>query len=105
MPKFFIIVLRYLRPLEEIESFRSAHRGFLKDYYNKGVFLASGAQEPRFGGIIMAKEENRKKLYKILEQDPFHQELCAEYRVIEFKPNNGTDSFKAFLNDAGIDLS
>ncbi len=100
--KLFVVILKYLVSLETIDSHRPEHLDYLKRYYDKGTFLASGRQVPRFGGIIIAKAEERKDLYKILSEDPFHQHLCAEYQVHEVEMNNGTDSFKAFLEDSGI---
>ena len=104
MQKLFIVILKYIVPLEEVDLHRAAHLEYLKGCYAEGVFLGSGPQVPRFGGVIIAKSESRKFLYEILAKDPFHQHLCAEYQVHEFMPNNGTDGFKAFLQEAGISI-
>ena len=102
--KLFIVILKYIVELDKITEFRSAHLEYLDKYYAKGVFIASGKQNPKYGGIIIAKAESRKKLYAILSEDPFHQHLCAEYQAIEFEPNKSTKGFKACLEEIGLSL-
>ncbi len=95
--KLFIVILKYITAIEEIDKHRAKHLEYLTKHYDSGVFLASGPQVPKFGGVILAKVENRKSLYSILSEDPFHLHLCAEYQVHEFAPNKYSDSFKNFL--------
>jgi len=102
--KLFIIVLKYIVELEKIAEYRQAHLEYLDKYYSNKVFLASGRQNPRFGGVVIAKVESKEKLYKILSEDPFHKHLCAEYQAIEFEPNKSTEGFQAFLQEVGLDL-
>ncbi|MEK6734705.1 MAG: YciI family protein [Pseudomonadota bacterium] len=102
--KLFIIIVKYIVDLEIVAQHRDAHLEYLDKYYAKRVFLASGRQNPRFGGVIIAKATSREKLYEILAQDPFHQHLCAEYQAIEFEPNKGTKGFKEFLQESSLDL-
>ena len=55
----FLITLRYLQPLEEVERHLEAHRAYLRQGYAQGVFLASGRLEPRTGGVILARAADR----------------------------------------------
>jgi hypothetical protein len=38
----------------------------------------------------------------ILQENPFHKYLCADYQLYEFAVNNYTDSFKNFLQESGL---
>lgn len=82
----FIIILRYIVPLEKIDESRSAHVEFLDHYYAQGVFIASGPQVPRTGGVIISRCESRAALDLILESDPFAVNNLATYEIIEFTP-------------------
>lgn len=93
----FIVILRYLVSLDGVLSHREAHLTFLEQYYQQGIFLASGPQAPRYGGVILAKSENRETLMTILEQDPFYRHQCAEYQVFEFIPTKYSEAFIGFL--------
>lgn len=86
----FIISVNYVKPLEEVETLLSQHIEWLKKYYEAGIFIASGRQVPRTGGIILAKSIERVKLDEILKQDPFNN--VAEYQVTEFAPSMSIDS-------------
>ena len=83
---FFVVILRYIAPLETIDAFRQDHVAFLDRFYGAGVFLMSGAQVPRQGGVILARCESKEKLEEILEEDPFLIHDLATYEVIAFTP-------------------
>jgi uncharacterized protein YciI len=51
----FVVILRYLVDLETILRHREDHVKFLQIYYAKGIFIVSGPQKPRSGGIIVAR--------------------------------------------------
>ncbi|MES2152337.1 MAG: YciI family protein [Pseudomonadota bacterium] len=82
----FIVLLHYVQPLEVVEKYLQEHRNFLDKHYAAGHFLASGAQEPRIGGVILARNLSRKELDLVLNKDPFSREQLATYQVIEFSP-------------------
>lgn len=102
--KLFIVIVKYIVELETIGKNRKEHLEFLDQYYAEGVFLASGRQNPKFGGVIIAKAVSREKLYEILSEDPYHKHLCAEYQAIEFEPNKATKGFQSFLQNSGLSL-
>lgn len=83
----FAIILKYKKPIEEVEAHTPAHRAYLDRYYEKGVFVMSGRQTPPTGGVVMAKAESREALEKILAEDPFWTEGVADYEIYEFKVN------------------
>ena len=95
----FVVILRYLVPIETIIEQRPEHVIFLDKYYAKGIFQASGPQIPRYGGMILAKASSREELNKIFQEDPFYQYKSAEYQVIEFTINKMSDAFGAFLEN------
>lgn len=99
-PILFVVILRYLVPIETIIAQRPEHVIFLDKYYAKGIFHASGPQIPRYGGMILAKASSREELNKILKEDPFYQYKSAEYQVIEFTVNKHSDAFGDFLENA-----
>lgn len=83
----FLLSLRYVRPLDEVERFLPEHRDHLQRGYAAGVFLLSGRQEPRTGGIILARMPDRATADAWIAQDPFHREQIAEYAVTQWLPS------------------
>ena len=96
-PTLFVVILRYLVPLEIILEQREEHLKFLDIYYAKGIFHASGPQIPRTGGIILANASSREELQKILEDDPYYKYKSAEYQIFELTVNKKSQAFNTFV--------
>jgi len=84
--KFFIIEITYTAPMAKIDDILPAHRTFLQEYYDKGALLLSGPQNPRTGGIIVARAESLEAAQEIFSHDPYQVQKAADYRFIEFNP-------------------
>jgi len=93
----FVIILRYLVDISVIDQHRPAHLDFLDSYFSKGVFIASGPQSPRYGGVIIAKIQDRKTLQNIIQSDPYFIHNCAEYQITEFIPNKFSPNFARII--------
>lgn len=83
----YLIVLRYIRPLEAINAALDAHRAYLREGYQQGHFLMSGPLEPRTGGAILARAESLQAAQALVAQDPFKQQQLADYEIIAWQPN------------------
>ncbi|ACB95034.1 YciI family protein [Beijerinckia indica] len=83
----FVVLLHYTKPLAEVDRFVGEHREFLERYYASGHFLLSGRQEPRTGGVILAKGPTKAEIEHIIRLDPFYKEQIAEYQIVEFVPS------------------
>lgn len=82
----FIAILIYKKPLSEVDKYLQAHRDYLAEHYADGVFIASGPQNPRIGGVIMIKATDREAVNAIISQDPFNINGIADYQIVEFTP-------------------
>ena len=82
----FIAILTYKKPLEEVDHYLQAHRDYLSEHYAAGDFIASGPQNPRVGGVIMIKADDRATVDVIISQDPFKINGIADYNIVEFTP-------------------
>jgi len=80
----FIISLTYIVSLEELDQHMAAHVKYLKKYYKKNVFIASGRKVPRTGGIILALANSKEQIEKIITEDPFYKHELAEFDITEF---------------------
>ena len=93
----FIINLTYIKPISEIEKYIKEHGELLDQKYSEGIFLCSGRKNPRTGGIILTKTENREEVDRFIEEDPFNRENLAEYEVIEFTPTKMSSRFSGII--------
>ncbi|WP_295806264.1 YciI family protein [uncultured Nitratireductor sp.] len=78
----FIVSLRYVVPVGEVEPHMAGHMAWLEKHYADGTFIASGRKVPRTGGVILARGE-RSKLESCLADDPFVVHGVAEFEIIE----------------------
>lgn len=93
----FVINLRYVAPLEELDSQMGDHMRFLRKHYKENTFLTSGRQVPRTGGIILAVGKSKEAIEAIMREDPFCKHQLAEYTVTEFLNSQMHPEFKAML--------
>ena len=96
----FVLLSKYLKPLEEVDRLLPAHREFLDRFYREGKFVASGPREPRVGGVILANVASELEAMKIIVEDPFFIEKVAEYEVIRFTPTKHDPRFEPFVAGA-----
>jgi len=82
--KMFIVSLTYIVPLEELDQHMAAHVKYLKKYYKKNIFVASGRKVPRSGGIILALADSEEQVREIISEDPFYKLELAEFDITHF---------------------
>lgn len=95
--KHFIIKLEYKVPIEKIDAMLSMHRKFLDMGYEKKILLCSGPQNPRDGGMIIARAETLKELKEFCSQDPFAKNDFAVYHFTEFIPVKYQKEFESWF--------
>jgi len=84
--RMYAIILRYKRPLIEVDKHIAAHREWLRQNYADGTFLVSGRQRSGGGGFILAAAIERGQLDATLAADPFGQNDLADYEIIDVAP-------------------
>lgn len=89
----FLLLSRYLKAVDEIDRVLPEHRAFLERYYKSGLFIVSGPQEPRIGGVIVTADVPRSAIDEALAKDPFVREGISAYEIIEFKITKRADWF------------
>jgi len=94
----FVIELTYQADLSKIDEVMGEHVSFLKKHYASGIFVASGRQVPRDGGIVIATGVSREKLEDIMRQDPFYSRGLAEFRIIEFRVSQRARNLKELFD-------
>ena len=92
-----IILCKYTKPLEVIDSLLAEHRRFLDQFYRTSKFICSGPQNPRVGGVILANVGSVAEAREIMKGDPFYMNGAAEYQFIEFAPVKCDDRFSCFV--------
>ena len=91
---YAMIIVRYRRPLAEVEAVTEAHRAYLRQLQEQGILVASGPLEPRFGGMWLVRvsdEDPLAELDALMAGDPFHQHGLANYELLPWKVMHGKE--------------
>ncbi len=91
---YALMIVRYRRPIEEIEAVTEAHRAYLRTLQAQGILLASGPMDPRSGGVVLFRVQDANPLADldaIRDGDPFFRQGLATYEPLVWKVNIGKD--------------
>jgi len=91
----FVLLLSYVRPLEEVDALMRDHVAWLDEHYDAGRFVVSGRRVPRTGGVILARGDDREEIERIAAADPFVSGGVATCEVIQFRASQTADGFSA----------
>jgi uncharacterized protein YciI len=82
---YAIAIVRYRRPIEEVLAVQEAHRAFQRDLKARGMLLAAGPHDPRYGGMFLLRvpdDAPQKALDAIRDADPYYQAGVAQYELL-----------------------
>ncbi len=91
---YAIAIIRYRKPLDEVLRFVEDHRAYLRDLKARGVLLASGPFEPRYGGALLLRVPDAgadAALLAVRDGDPFVKQAVAQYELLPWVPVIGAD--------------
>lgn len=91
-----LILLEYLRPLDEVDGQMAAHVAWLETGFAHGVLLLAGRQDPRTGGVIVARGA-KAEIEELAATDPFVASGVAIARVIAFNASFAAPDIAALL--------
>jgi uncharacterized protein YciI len=92
---YALAILRYRRPLEEVQTVTDEHRAYLRALHEQGVLIASGPFDPRNGaGLLLRVPDDavNTTLDTIRDNDPYTRSGMAQYEVQAWAPNIGQES-------------
>ncbi len=91
---YAIALLRYRRPLEEVLAHVEPHRAYLGELKKRGVLLASGPLDPRYGGALLLRVPDAgadAALDSVRDNDPFYKAGVAQYELMPWIPTYGKE--------------
>jgi uncharacterized protein YciI len=93
----FVLLLTYVRPLEEVDALMREHVAWLRTHYGAGRFIVSGRRIPRTGGVILARGDDREEIEALAATDPFVTGGVATCEVVQFRASQTAPGLDALL--------
>jgi uncharacterized protein YciI len=93
---YAIAIVRYRQPLDDVIVHQEPHRAYLRELKADGRLIASGPQDPRYGGIFLLKvpdDNPHAALDAIRDGDPFYKANVAQYELLCWNVMIGKEDF------------
>lgn len=91
-----VVLLSYVRPLDEVDAQMAAHVAWLDEGFAQGVFLVAGRRTPRSGGVIVMRGE-REAVERVVATDPFVTSGVATVEVVLFSASFAATELHGWL--------
>jgi uncharacterized protein YciI len=91
---YALAIVRYRKPIEEVQQVVTAHRAYLRGLKEKGALLASGPLDPLYGGALLLRvpdEGPQAALDAIRDGDPYVASGVAQYELLCWNPVIGRE--------------
>ncbi len=91
---YALAIIRYRRPLEEIAAVTENHRAYLRELKSRGVLIAAGPLDPRFGGALLLRVNDDDvigALDRIRDEDPYVKENLVQYELLPWNVKGGRE--------------
>jgi len=92
---YAVALIRYRRPLEQVVMHQDSHRAYLQELKSKGLLLAAGPLDPRFGGMLLLRVPDDRvdaALDDIRDNDPYIKAGVVQYELLGWNPVIGRDN-------------
>ena len=99
----FFVLLKFSSNKTLAPEFMQAHKDWIKQGFDDGVFLSVGSLKPNSdseigGGAILAHNTSYQDLQSRIKRDPFVIEGIVSATIIEVSPNQADERLKFLLD-------
>jgi uncharacterized protein YciI len=85
----YVMISKYLAPLEELDAARPDHAAYLDRLEEAGYVTAAGRQDPPVGGIVIFDVDTADEARRLIADDPYVQRGLAAYEAHGWEPTRG----------------
>jgi uncharacterized protein YciI len=85
----YLMISKYLAPLDEVDASRADHMAFLDGLEERGLLVTAGRQSPPAGGVVILAVDDEAGARELMAGDPYVQRGLAEYSAVGWQPSRG----------------
>lgn len=82
----FVVTLKFSDNKARAGELMDAHKTWIKQGFDQGLFLMVGSLQPNMGGGIIAHNTTREHLETFVSEDPFVAEGVVSAEILEITP-------------------
>ncbi|MBO6580858.1 MAG: hypothetical protein JJ871_06270 [Thalassospira sp.] len=82
----FAIFLKFAENRSKATEFMDAHKAWIQQGFDDGVFLMVGSLQPNMGGAVLAHGVSRDEIEIRVNADPFVVEGIVSAEILEISP-------------------
>ena len=94
----FVILLKFSTHKAKAGQFMERHNSWLREGFEKGVFLLSGSIQPKAGGAVLAHNATAEQIRAIVDEDPFVAEDVVTAEVVEISPSKSIPELEFLIS-------
>jgi len=96
----FVVFLKFSDNKDKMGEHLDAHKAWIKNGFDDGVFLVAGSLQPQLGGAVLAFNTSADELAARVNEDPFVAENVVTAEIMEITPAIADERMN-FLLDSG----
>jgi uncharacterized protein YciI len=85
----YLMISKYLVPLDEVDRARADHLAFLDGLTARGLLVTAGRQDPPAGGVVLLNVDDEAEARELMKDDPYEANGLAEYTAVGWRPAIG----------------
>lgn len=93
----YIISLKFSSNKPNAGQYMGAHKTWIDQGFNDGVFLISGSLQPNLGGGIIVKNCTLEEITERVKLDPFVMHDVVKAEITEFSPAKTSEELEFLL--------
>ncbi len=94
----FVILLKFSSNKGKAGELMERHNAWLRDGFEKRVFLLSGSIQPKAGGAILADNATPEQIRAIVNEDPFVAEDVVSAEVVEISASKSIPELEFLIS-------
>ena len=94
----FVILLKFSTNKGKAGQFMERHNAWLRDGFEKGIFVLSGSIQPKAGGAVLAHNATPEQIQAIVNDDPFVAEDVVSVEVVEISASKSIPELEFFVS-------
>ncbi|WP_284417830.1 MULTISPECIES: YciI family protein [unclassified Bradyrhizobium] len=91
----YAVILKYVRPIEEVRAHLDTHRDWLVEHTKKGRILVAGPLDDNSGGAIISHCKDRAELDEMLASDSFTVHRLVDHEIRGFTGAMRAEAFSS----------